>query len=269
VIEGMFKTVFGVDLVTDIKNTIVGNNLFSNADYAEAASVVGTIYNLIQTAALLLMFIYFLIAIVDKVSSEHFTADMALRQFCMFIASFFLINHGMTILIALSDFGMAMLGAISGELENLAVETTELYNNFLEDTKLTGVDIIDNIARLGYLLLPWAFSWLLGMCVKIIIYTRVIEIYIRAAFAPIAFSDFFQHGFQGAGWRHLKNFLAVSIQGAVIYVIAVIFTNLSGVIFQPGADWLEAMGMYFAFLAAAVMLMFRSLSLSREFVGAN
>ena len=109
------------------------------------------------------------------------------------------------------------------------------------------------------------------MCVKIICYTRLIEIYIRAAFAPIAFSDFFHNGFQGGGWRFLKSFLAVCLQGAVILCIGAIFGALMPVIFNLGGDttFFSAMGRYFAILAAAVMLMFKSLSLTKEFVGVN
>ena len=79
------------------------------------------------------------------------------------------------------------------------------------------------------------------------------------------------NGFQGSGWRFLKAFLAVCLQGAVILCIGAVFSALMPVIFNLGGEttFFSAMGRYFAILAAAVMLMFKSLSLTKEFVGVN
>ena len=53
--------------------------------------------------------------------------------------------------------------------------------------------------------------------------------------------------------------------------IGAVFSALMPVIFNLGGDtsFFYAMGRYFAILAAAVMLMFKSLSLTKEFVGVN
>lgn len=275
-LKSMFEQVFGVDLMYEISDSLQKNLFSTTGDYKTAFSMVKTLYDdVVVPVALMLMVIYFLIGLMDKMSSENFTWEQMARQFCMLLASFFLINHGLDILHKLFQIGLIFVGdattAAEGFLEGLdaGANPDELYESFKNEVKLGDIEIFNNIIRFAYLLLPWALSWILGLCVKIIVYSRVIEIYIRATFAPIALSDFFQNGFQGSGWLSLKNFLAICLQGVFIFGIAALFTALSDVVWRMGGftDFFASMGVYLALLCSAVMLMFRSLSLAKEFVG--
>jgi len=139
--------------------------------------------------------------------------------------------------------------------------------------KLDVWDILKDFVLILYLIIPWVCAWVMRIIVLIICYTRVVEIYARATFAPIALSDFFHHGFQGAGWRFLKSFLAVCLQGAMILVISMIYTALfTGIqkeITESELSFLAAMGSLIAFMAATCMLMLKSLSLTKEMMGVN
>jgi len=275
-LKSMFEQVFGVDLMYEISDSLQKNLFSSTGDYSTAFSMVKKLYDdVVVPVALMLMIIYFLIGLVDKMSSENFTWEQMARQFCMLLVSFFLVNHGFEILEKLFQIGLIFVGdatdAVTGFLNGMgnSANTDSLYESFQDQVKLGDIEIFNNIVRFAYLLLPWAASWILGLAVKVIVYSRVIEIYIRAAFAPIALSDFFQNGFQGAGWSSLKSFLAVCLQGALIFGIAALFTALSDVIWDTPSfsGFFASMGVYIALLASAVMLMFRSLSLAKELVG--
>lgn len=276
-IKGMVNDLCGKDLFKDIIDTLQTNLFSSSGNYSAAVNLVEDLYfTVIQPIALMLMIIYFLLALVDKMTSENFTWEQMGKQMCMFLASFYLINHGFEILELLFQLGLSLTNQINTLVDG-SLDPTDgtsrvesVINTFKETINVP--NFLKDICLFVYLLIPWALSWIMALVVKIICYTRVIEIYARAAFAPIALSDFFHSGFQGAGWRFLKSFLAVCLQGALILVINAIYSTLFDVIagsVDTKLSLFAFLGVYLAVMASACMLMFKSLSLSKELLGVN
>lgn len=266
-LEGMVNDICGSDLFASV-HEILNKNLF--ADGGDAISAVMTLHETIKPLALMLMFLYFMIAVVDKLSGENFTWEQLWRQMAMLLAAKYLIDHGFEILNILSNVGVAVFGYIGdASIKEVTVDAQALIETFRKEWGLDDsfFSFLADIVMIVYLLLPWLLSWIMRICVSVICYSRMIEIYIRAIFAPVAVSDFFHSGLQGAGWRFLKNFLAVSLQGALIMAIAVIFGKLMATFTVNDANLFTFIGKYLAFYASAVMLMFKSLSLSKELVG--
>ena len=86
-LKSMFNQVFGVDLMNEISESLQENLFDSNGDYGTALSMVTTLYDdVVVPVALMLMVIYFLIGLMDKMSSENFTLEQMARQFCMLIS---------------------------------------------------------------------------------------------------------------------------------------------------------------------------------------
>ncbi len=247
--------------------------------YSGVYSKIEIIYNIVMSVAMMLIFIYFLIAIVDKMTSENFTWEQLWKQLAMLLAAKYVVEHGLEI--------MSLMSAMGAELVNLigtdgvgsftaGLDGDALITEF--EGKFSGIfKVIGQLILLCYLLVPWVFSLIMGICAKVICYTRIIEIYIRACFAPLALSDFFKNGFQGGGWRFLKAFLAVCLQGGVLLVIALMFSTLVDSFLSDvmGGDPVNAtnlfqfVGVFFAVGTSAIMLMFRSLGLCKEILGVN
>lgn len=274
-IEGMLQDLCGQDLFSGIWDTLKVNLFSSTGNYHAALDIVETLYStVIQPIAIMLMIIYFLLALVDKMTSENFTWEQMGRQMCMFLASFYLINHGFEILELLFELGLSLSTDVYAVVKDdlLAGSQIDIVEQTIDTFKQTikVPNFLKDIVLFVYLLIPWALSWIMGLVVKIICYTRIIEIYARATFAPVALSDFFHSGFQGAGWRFLKSFLAVCLQGALILVITTIYSALFTVITgaaDPGWSLFKVLGVFIALMASACMLMFKSLSLSKELLG--
>lgn len=266
-------------------NRIAGSSLFDGmigiltkdpfTDYGRGvARIVESLYDAVMSAAMMLIFIYFLIAVVDKMTSENFTWEQLWKQMAMLLAAKMVVEHGLEIMQLMSQVGVEMVTIVQGEglgSLNQALDAKTVISNFKNGLTSSILKILSDILLLLYLALPWVLSWIMSLCVKIICYTRLIEIYIRACFAPLALSDFFKNGFQGGGWRYLKSFFAVCLQGAVILAIAVIYSKLLGSFLSIPDDknLFEFSGISLAVGASAVMLMFRSLSICKEIMGAN
>jgi len=281
-LEGMVNDIIGVDLFETIYETL-NVNLFTDDStrnvFSHAYEIVREIYETgVQPVAVMLLFIYFMLAVVDKLSSENFTWEQLWRQMAMLLGAKFLIDHGFDIMEILFNIGVNFAYSVNESGAAEAIDTgmtaTEMLSQFQTSLGLDKgiLKILAPVIMFMYLLIPWIFSFILGMAVKIVCYTRVVEIYLRAAFAPIALSDFFHSGFQGTGWRFLKSFFACCLQGAFILAIAVIYSILMNSTFEQFGDSLtfwESIGLFLSIGCASVMLMFKSLSLAKEMLGTN
>lgn len=271
-LEAMLKDICGSDLFNSVYE-VLSKNWFESGN--AVMNVVQQIHsNIIMPVALMLTFLYFMIAVVDKLSGENFTWEQLWRQMAMLLAAKYLIEHGFEILQILYNIGLSLLGDINNynqTINNSAIDAKAMLDSFEQSFGIDGfsIKIINKLVMFLYLIIPWLFSWIMRLCVYVICYSRVIEIYARAAFAPIAISDFFHSGLQGGGWRFLKNFLAVSLQGGMILLITIIFSKLFSTVVTADTNMFTYIGKYLSFTAAALMLMFKSLSLTKELVGTN
>lgn len=270
----MLEDICGTDLFDTIIRILTIDIFANEGAYGKVFSRVQDMYEAVQSVAVVLIFIYFMIAFVDKLSGENFTFEQMFRQIILLLVAKFLIDHGLEIIQLLYDFGTALLAEVAAPIPEGggamgADNAKELLKEFEASLGLSGfMKVLKDVIVWLWLFIPWIFSWILGICVKIIMYSRMIEIYVRAIFAPIAFADFYQGGLQSAGFRYLRNFLAVAIQGALILSIAAVYSGLfTTVVASAGLAFHNFLGLYLAFLSAAVMLMFKSLSLAKEIVG--
>ena len=276
---GMLNDICGQDIVNSILNSLSINLFSDDGTYSHALELARDLHNsVIKPFALMLMFIYFMLAVVDKLSAENFTWEQLWRQMAMLLVAKFLIDHGFEILDILFNIGMSLAhqiqeaaGLYGGATEEGVEHAKELITGFKTSLGLSGTwtSWLGDIILFAFLIIPWLLSWIMRLCVNIICYTRIIEIYVRATFAPVALSDFFHSGLQGSGWRFLKNFLAVCLQGGVILVIGVIFSALFEELVVDETNMFMFIGVYLAFFASAIMLMFKSLSITKELVGSN
>ena len=291
-LKNMLIDICGSDLFSSVYDHVSMNLFSSSGDYSDVLSMISDVsQGTVMTVALMLMLIYFCIALVDKMSSENFTWEQMTRQMCMFFASYFLIIHGFEVLTKLFELGLSFTsevynvvgGGDGGSLllvDNPGMSEEAAAEAMIEELKgdlnlADGaiISIIGDLYMFVLLLLPWIGSWILRICVSIVCYTRIIEIYARAAFAPIAMSDFFHNGFNGAGWRFLKAFFAVCLQGALLVVIGMVYgslvTTFVGFDAGSGTHAFTFFGKILAAGCATAMLMFKSQSICKELLGVN
>ena len=215
ILESMLNQICGANLFSSIYETLSVNLFSSGGAFGTAYNVVHAIYNTIMSIGVMLLFVYFIVALVDKLSSDTFTWETLWRQFALLLAAKYIMENGFQLLEIIFNIGMATAARVSAlgdpSVSETAVDAAAIIDKFTGS--FTGFfAIIGELIMMLYLLIPWLLSWIMGLCVSIICYSRVIEIYVRATFAPIALSDFFHSGLHGSGWRYLKSFLAVALQ---------------------------------------------------------
>lgn len=272
-IRSMFEQIFGGGVFNDVSAVLKLNP--SLGVWSHAWNAVDTIYsNVMVPIALGLMIIWFLVAFMEKSASEQVTFEQLFMLFAKLIAAKFLIDNGLQIFATLWGLGISLIdsvgdafGSTSGgmnlDIEDLWIDFTGL------DNWNAKIGIVKGIGILCQLLIPWLASLIMIVVVHFICYSRIIEMLLRMMAAPIALSDFMTEGLHGAGWRFLKNFLAICLQGMIMVAIAQIYPLVINTILNGSSGFWDTLLKYIAFSFAAIALMFKSLSISKELVGTS
>ena len=108
----------------------------------------------------------------------------------------------------------------------------------------------------------------ISICVFLIIYGRMIEIYLTISVAPIPFSTFVNKEWGNVGNSYLKSLFALGFQGFLIMVCVAIYAALLTTI--PVADDIHsAMWATAGYTLLLAMTLFRSGSLARSLLGSG
>ena len=212
ILESMLNQICGADLFESIYETLAINLFSSGGAYSGVYSAVRSLYNSIMPIGVMMMFIYFMIALVDKLSSETFTWEQFFRQLAMVLAAKFLMEHGFEILETLFGIGLAVtakVSEISGtDMSEVTIDANGLIQDFLASANFTGIfKIFGQLLLMLYLIIPWALSFLMRLAISIICYSRVVEIYARASLCHCVLpavcrrGHFGQHQYDYPGWK--------------------------------------------------------------------
>lgn len=236
-IREMFTFLFAGGIYNEVKTILLIN---PQTEYELAWKLVTFGYErIVVPLAVGLLFIYFLVYFINKASTEQANFEQLFMLFVKLIAGIFLINNGLEIMAKLYSLGLSMINSLETLATSIGLTTKspgladDTLNSLWET--LTGCKTIDKNPKGMFdwfgpffsLVIPYFFQWIATLFIKAICYARLIELLLRFMIAPIAFSDFFMEGLHGAGWKFLKNFAAVSLQGFTICAITLILSAIS------------------------------------------
>ena len=282
-LESMVSDICGADILVSISKILTLNLFDENSVFGSIMGVIRPLYEGIKVFGVMLLFIYFLVSLIDKSCTENVSLEQMGRQFVMLIVAKLLIDHGFYLMESLFSFGSEATKMVDvHSFATTEMDVQALVNTFLTQSE-DGLPSILKALNVSYvlvfcqLLLPWLGSWLMRLAVFVVGFSRLIEIYTRAALCPIALADFFQHGLQGAGWRFLKSFLAICLQGLTMMIImavfSVLFSHVPDIVRliygdpEGGVNLFFYIGIFLMIYASTVMLLFKSLTLTKELVG--
>jgi len=195
------------------------------------ASIFGLIRTLSETvvipvAGMILTFVlcYELITmIIDKNNLHDFDTFQIYKWIFKTFVAVFILTH--TFDIVMFVFALAQnvvngsAGIISGTLNvDLALTDLETQLNAMGTGELIGLYLESAVLSLA--------MKAISLCVFIIIYGRMIEIYLTCSIAPIPFSTFVNREWGHLGNSYLKTLFALAFQGFLIMVCVAIYAIL-------------------------------------------
>lgn len=213
--------------------------------------------------------IYFLISLMDKVTTEQLNLEQFIKQFMKLIIVVYISQYAITIITDLMGFSQSLFKEVFGEISvNPASSAESFYKSLPGYTGGFGAQL----GLAGQLILPAFFTLIMRLVINFVCYSRLIEIYIKAMFTPIAVSDIFVGGMNSNGVRYLKGFLALCMQSVIIIVTNYIYSVINGAVVSNIDPGLENLFPYLVATLginlAATGLLVKSLQITKDIVGA-
>lgn len=196
---------------------ITGNN---NSTLIHAGK---NMYQSMSTVGLALIFLYFLIEILDEVQADNFNVEHLIKKLITLAVAIIVVLNGAQIFDYISQLGDALISdavdtAAVGSAVNPRVKElgetllgAETENGFVSAFKR-------NLYALGLIaenIIPWLITIVALLIIYLISFSRFIEFLVRFAFAPIGMAPLVSGGAKSAGMRYIKKFASCVIQGAV------------------------------------------------------
>lgn len=271
--------IFGEGLFSSVEGVLKMNP--STAPFDSVWSIVQTLYNNVCVPiAMGLVLIYFMVNLIEK-STQQQSLDLehVIKLLLKLVIGLYFIEHGLELMASIYEISFGFLNNIIGQNKasdimpaNIAADVwKELADEDINANIKWGV--LDTIGKGMLILLELVFPWLCTIIMKVVInfvcYTRLIEFYIKTIAAPIALSDFFTEGVHGNGWKFIKGYIAIALQAGIIMLAVVVFNGIADGIFAgAGSGYWAFLIKYLALGFAAIGVMIKSLSLTKEIVGA-
>lgn len=236
--------------VADIEATLRGFVIGTDSDMG----MMGYLCSI----AIAISMIFFLISIIQLVTEDRFTPEFLVKFFAKFVIAFCVIVWSPKILAYMVDFGYALTKAIASGAKEL-MENTEGFNPTVLEALVKNHSIRHfknvgwaNWPRDGWSSVPakdgatkmelWGvweafkywlegstlgiikfFSFLLNAVVMFIAISRIIELYVRGAFLPIAAALMSDDGWKGSGGRYFRKLMSLATQNAAVILVASVF----------------------------------------------
>jgi len=237
----------------------------------------------LQSVGLAISIMFFLFAMLDIITTDRFTLEYFIRFFGKLAISIALIEYAPEITKACRDFGNDFLTLIKNvgfgpDRVQEATLAKEVYINYVKEL----LDEAGGEAGAGALIravltggLIGLIGMIAGMIFSVIVYlvsfTRLLEMAVRGVFMPVAFGLLADDGWRGAGGRYIRKFIAVCAQGAVILLIANLYTTALGAsaasVIGRG-NMLMAIVCLFGLAFATISLLFKSIGVVNDIFGA-
>ena len=232
-------------LVGGIMNNLSGMFDNVNSQVGQIASQVGTtpqawntgIYNMIRTlsenvmmpiAGLILAFVMTLELIqiiTDKNNFHDIESAIFFRWIFKTACAILIVTNTWNIVMGVFDVAQSVVNSAAGIIvSDTSIDISSVTANL--QTRLMAMD-------LGPLFGLWFQSifvgftmWALTICIFIIVYGRMIEIYLATSIAPIPMATMLNRESGGMGQNYLRSLLALGFQGFLIIVCVAIYAVL-------------------------------------------
>lgn len=230
VIEGNLSNMFGD--VNEKVGTIAAE--VGQTPQGWSSSIFNMIQNLSETviipiAGLVITYVlcYELISMVTEKNNLHDNVDtfMFFKYFFKACVAVLLVTHTFTITMAIFDVGQTLVSRAAGVINgNTSIDIAATL-----DTMRSGFEAME----IPELLLVMIETMLVSFCMKImsvvitvILYGRMIEIYLYCSVSPIPFATMTNREWGQIGNNYLKSLLALAFQGFFLMVCVGIYAVL-------------------------------------------
>lgn len=229
--------------------------------------IIVNINGALQAVGLALLVLFFVIGVVRTCTnfSELKRPEQALKLFLRFAIAKGIVTYGL-------DLMLAVFKIIQGIVTTIMSKTS-----FQASSMALPQEIIDAVNNCGFFeSIPlWAVTILGGLFVTVLsfililtVYGRFFKLYMYTAIAPVPLSSFAGETTQNIGKSFLKSYIAVCLEGAIIVLACIIFSEFatSPPVVAAGAEPVNMVWKYVGELIFNMLVLVGTIRLSDRIV---
>lgn len=200
--------------------------------YSPVMNVAESVYNALSFLGCIIVFVYFLLELVDQEMDDGLTYETLARYALKTLIAFMIIRNGFTIIMMgmneASKIFTTLAAGTSGTSVALFTCSSCPFNT------ISGVNgnFIEAIGLYVSYLLPYLTMLIAKLIVRVICWARMVDVTVRIMLAPIGMADLAKDGMKSNGMRYFKKLLASALQGACILGVMAAYraiaANISG-----------------------------------------
>ena len=187
-------------------------------------------YDIIFAVGVNLTLMYFLVYLQKEVAEGRVTMDTLAKACVKLLMVFWLMMYGFDIMEAFIEIGGALGQEILNKSGEMNLPTAFVGQEFVDNINATKGKIwiiLTLVVSIFELLIPWLVTNIMMLFIQVQAYMRMIELFIRAMFAPLALGDIYSGGPNPTALRYLRGFLACSLQGVIIIGVLFVYRMIS------------------------------------------
>ena len=277
-IAGWLKDV----LVSGIEGNLSGLFDSINTRVADVASTVGktpqawngSIFNMIRTlsenvvvpiAGIILTFVMCLELIqllIDRNNMHDFETFIFFKWVFKTFAAVLIVTNTWNIVMGVFDVAQHVVQEAAGVIVgDTAVDIDRLMSSL--DPRLRAMDVGPLLGLWFQTSLMGIVAWILSICIFIIVYGRMIEIYMVTSVAPIPMATMVNREWGQMGQNYLRSLFALGFQAFLIMVCVAIYAVLVQTI-SVGSDVSAALWTCIGYTVLLCFTLFKSSSLAKS-----
>jgi hypothetical protein len=232
-------------LVDGVKGNLTGMFEATNEKVAEISSQVGTtpqawngsIFNMVQNlsetvivpiAGAILAFVMTL-ELIQLITEKNNLGDVDTWMFFKWAfksaAAILIVTNTWNIVMGVFDAAQSVVSRASGVIiSNTTIDIATVLGNL--DARLQAMDIGPLFGLWFQSMFVGVCTWALSICIFIVIYGRMIEIYLVTSIAPIPMATMLNREWGSLGQNYLRSLLALGFQAFLIIICVAIYAVL-------------------------------------------
>ena len=184
-------------------------------------------------------------------------------------AAILILSNTFNIVMAVFDVSQSVIASAAGivqgstDISSSMIDTLEASLETMSLGALLGLEASLETMSLGALLGLWLQSfliqvtmWALNIVIFVIVYGRMIEIYLLTSLAPLPVATLSKRELGSMGQNYLKSLFAVGFQGMLILVCVAIYAVIYAVLIQGIATGGDPIGAIWGCVGYTVLLCF-------------
>ena len=235
-------------------------NMVKNLSENVVVPIAGIILTFVMTYELIQM-------IIDKNSFHDFETFMFFKWVFKTFAAVLIVTNTWNIIMGVFDVAQHVVNQAAGVIVSEAsLDISSVATNM--EASLQAMDIGPLFGLWFQTLLVGMISWILSVCIFIIVYGRMIEVYLVTSLGPIPLATMANREWGQMGQNYLRSLFALAFQAFLIIVCVAIYAVLVQTI-SVESDVIAAIWTCIGYTALLCFTLFKTSSLSKAVFSAH